>query len=547
LQGIAGLALNAVSGIPIYARNRYYSYLKVTQMRTRRSTCELRLTIEEHVYDSATESFSLERTVEAVLVKQPGSSHKYIGSLLSAGGAILGEFSITWVSRYFRAAKLEIDTIEGAVAPQSITANGQVHSFRSVFEKAGWDLKVKYDEHHIPNTYTGGSVNWTNSQMHQAMQDTRRASANLDSEWLLHLLVVPEEMGSGRGRMYDQIGVNREGVASFSNDGYPAPNSNWGAAEGLLQHDVPQAFLRSACHEVGHGFNMIHQSATGAGEPGSDATVMTVSPGVASFVTANGGTFPDDIEFRFNDHVRHHLVHFPDMIVRPGGASFAAGHSTTVPEADQDRYWYESDELQLAIESEQHNVKLGEPLNLKLKLQNNAGYSITVPECISPEYLYSRITVIDCAGERTLMPTFVMKADSADLCDLKADEAIDAEIAVFWSSKGFAFKQPGKHSIEMQTLWNIDGVPFGVSATLAVWVDAPVSNADNDVASLLLDDEVGIWTMLGGAGHLDQANSRVAAAIKAHPKHAACTQMAKLVQKQASHKTSEKGKTREVA
>ncbi len=523
--------------IPIYSRKLYYSYLKVTQVRTSRRKCNLILTMEEHVYNSSTESFRFKHTVKAVLSRQGGLSNKYSGTLRSTSGAVLGSFSITWVSKYFRAAKLEVDTIQGAVAPQSVSVNGQTHSFRSIFKKAGWDLYVKYDQTNIPNTYTGGSVNWTNSQMHDAMLNTRRANANLDKEWLLHLLVVPENMGSGRGVMYDQIGANREGVASFSNDGYPGPNPNWGTAKDKKQRDVPSAFLRSASHEVGHGFNMMHQSLTWMGETGTDATVMTTSPGVASFVTANGGTFPDDIEFRFNAHVRHHLNHFPDIIVRPGGARWAAGHSTTVPEADLDRYWYESDELQLSVESKKMNIKLGEPLDLKLKLENKAGYIITVPEFISPEYLYSHITVINSAGERKPMPTFVMKTDSGDLSDLEVDGIKEAKTTVFWSSKGFAFNQAGKHTIEVQILWNIDGMPFGISSTLDVWVDAPVVNSDNEVASLLLDDEVGTWVMLGGAGHLDDATSRIAATVKAHPKHSACKHMIKLMKKLPSFKS----------
>ncbi len=528
LRNIENLTPVFAPSIPIFSRKQYYSYLKITDIKTNWWNCDLQLTMEEHVYNSTTESFTLDRTVKAVLAKQTGLSNKYSGTLQTSSGTVLGSFSITWVSRYFRTAKLEVDTIEGAVAPQSVAVAGQTHSFRSIFKTAGWDLKVKYDQTNIPNTYTGGSVNWTSAQMHQAMFDTRKPSANLDREWLLHLLVVPENMGSGRGIMYDQIGANREGVASFSNDGYPSPNSNWGTAEGQLQRDVPAAFLRSASHEVGHGFNMMHQSSIGLGETGTDATVMTTSPGVASFVTSNGGTFPDDIEFRFNAHVRHHLIHFPDIIVRPGGASWAAGHTTTVPETDQERYWYQPDELQLDFESEQQNIKLGEPLNLKVKLQNKTAYTIIVPECISPEYLYSSIAVINTVGERTPMPALVLKPDSAELYDLEKDASKEAEVTVFWSSKGFAFQQPGKHNVGLQILWNIDGVPFGITATTNVWVDAPVSNADNEIASLLLDDEVGCWTMLGGADHLHDANSRITNAIEAHPQHEACIQMSKL-------------------
>jgi hypothetical protein len=56
---------------------------------------------------------------------------------------------------------------------------------------------------------------------------------------------------------------------------------------------VPRAFLRSGCHEVGHGFNQQHQSLVGFGEPGSDNSIMTTTPELADFLAASGtGTFP---------------------------------------------------------------------------------------------------------------------------------------------------------------------------------------------------------------------------------------------------------------
>ena len=54
-------------------------------------------------------------------------------------------------------------------------------------------------------------------------------------------------MGCGRGVMYDSIGVPREGVASFCDDGYPtSESSNFGTAANKKQRDVPRAFLSSA-------------------------------------------------------------------------------------------------------------------------------------------------------------------------------------------------------------------------------------------------------------------------------------------------------------
>ena len=116
--------------------------------------------------------------------------------------------------------------------------------------------------------------------------------------------------------MYDTIGVPREGVASFCDDGYPSSqSSSFGTAANKKQRDVPRAFLRSACHEVGHGFNQIHQEQ----EAGADNSIMTTTPSVADVLGGPPGVFPDDINLAFNEHVRHHLVHFPDPRCGPAG------------------------------------------------------------------------------------------------------------------------------------------------------------------------------------------------------------------------------------
>jgi hypothetical protein len=98
-----------------------------------------------------------------------------------------------------------------------------------------------------------------------------------------------------------------------------------------MQRQIPRAFLRSASHEVVHGFNQIHQEQEG----GADNSIMTTTPSVGNVLgtatTGDPGVFPDDIRLKVNTRVRHHLVHFPDPVVRPGGHTFASWAITPVP------------------------------------------------------------------------------------------------------------------------------------------------------------------------------------------------------------------------
>ena len=79
-------------------------------------------------------------------------------------------------------------------------------------------------------------------------------------------------------------------------------------------------------------------------------TKYTTTPEVADVLggpaSGDPGVFPTDIALRFNRHVRHHLVHFPDIVVHPGGMSFGTGHSATVPESVINRHFYAPEQLE---------------------------------------------------------------------------------------------------------------------------------------------------------------------------------------------------------
>jgi hypothetical protein len=513
--------------IPIYARNRYYSYLKVTNVQYSpiftTGPCQLTLTAQEYVYtqppagsfDGTFPATPGSRTVTIVLEPKSapaGFTSSYFEGTLYEGGVAQGSFTMGWVSNSFRKATLEIDTLVGCVAPTAVPAlsGSGTEDFQTVFATAGWDLNVIYDQVNVP-VPAGVNANtcWSNGDLHNLMSAIRNPATNLDAEWHMHLLVVPATMGCGRGVMYDTIGVPREGVASFCDDGYPSSQSaNFGTAANQQQHNVPRAFMRSACHEVGHGFNQIHQEQ----ENGADNSIMTTTPSVADVLggptTGAPGVFPDNIALQFNDHVRHHLVHFPDIVVRPGGMTFSSGHISVVPETD--RYYFAPQELELKVDLGDTHIELGEPLQLSWTLLNQSSAAIPAPSDISIEAQHTFITVTMPDGRVKPMPSFIIKTEEVKIESLPPKQALQADTRVYWSSKGFAFETPGKYLLEVRIVWTYQGMPFGVLASTDLWVNYPQSPVDNDAASLLLHPQVGMYVALGGgAPHLIEAITRL--------------------------------------
>lgn len=507
--------------IPIYPRDRYYSYLRVTSIQRppvlSTGPCQLTLTAQEYVYTQPPAgSFNGtfppapgSRTVTIVLEPQAapaGFTGSYFAGTLAEDGVTLGTFTMGWISSYFRKATLEIDTLTGSVAPQAVGTE----SFRSIYGAAGWDLNVVYDQVNVPVPAGVTATNcWSNGDLHGLMTSIRNPATNLDAEWHMHLVVVPAKLGCGRGVMYDQIGVPREGVASFSDDGYPTGDStNFGTAANQKQRNVPRAFLRSASHEVGHGFNQIHQEQEG----GADNSIMTTTPSVADVLggpaTGAPGVFPDQINLGFNEHVRHHLVHFPDITVRPGGMTFGSGHSSTVPEAD--RYFFAPDELALELDVKQSHIELGEPLELAWTVTNVSGTTLPVPTDVGVEAQHATITVTDPRDRRRAVPSFVIRTDHVSIAPLDNDKSLSAETRVFWSTLGFAFPEPGKYKVEVRIAWAYGGAPFGVKATADIFVNYPQTEADNRAAAALLHPQVGMYVALGGgAPHLATAVDRI--------------------------------------
>lgn len=199
--------------------------------------------------------------------------------------------------------------------------------------------------------------------------------------------------------MFDTSGSGalapREGAVSYSDDGYPTSDStHFGSAANQEQRNVPRAFLRSASHEVGHGFNQQHQDLTFWGEPGNDNSIMTTSPELADYLYSSGtGVFPDDIHLGFNQHVRHHLIHLSNPAVRPGGMNFGAGHSTQVPQEDADRAEVSSDVLRLSVTTEADRLRLGQPARVRWELTNVSGQTVTLPSDLSLLAQHVRIAV----------------------------------------------------------------------------------------------------------------------------------------------------------
>jgi hypothetical protein len=515
--------------IPVFPRSRYHSYLKVISVSEppvvvpASRPCSLTLVVEQYDYTqppagSFKGSFAAtaSRTATVTLTRDPaspplGAGPRFVGRWVE-GGVDKGAVSMSWVSSFFRRASVEIDTLAGAVAPLPVPDGaGGTEYFDTIYARHGWQLSVVSDQTEVP---VPAGVNptdcWSSANLHALMAGVRRPGTDLDTDWRIHLVVVPGRLGCGRGVMYDQIDVPREGCASFSDDGYPKSDSpNFGNAAERTQREIARAYLRSATHELTHTFNQIHQEQ----ETAADNSIMTTTPSVADVLGGPGtgapGVFPDQINLAVNTTVRHHLVHMPDPVIRPGGWPFASWFGTSVPQAS-DHHQFDASELELTVAGPAGSVVFGQPLELSWTVTNRSDTTLMAPNNVSLEGLFGSMTITDADGRRRPFRSFVIDCETVRLTELLPGDSVTARHRVFWSSDGFAFPRPGSYRIEVAVTWSANGVPVGVQNDTEVFVEYPTSAADNAAAGLVLNAEVGKWVALGGdAYHLTGAADRL--------------------------------------
>lgn len=521
--------------IPIYSRGRYNSYLKGTKAQLvtvvpKGSPCRFTLEFDQFFYTHPGSGFSgsfpstPNRSVRFVLHTTP-TPDLYSGEVYE-GATQIGTGSIRWISPHYRRADLRVNTLTGSATPPSVGGS----DFHTIFADVGWDVTVTDGGTvPLPPALSGVTTTacWSDADLHTLMQSVPGYSpADLDTAWRVHLVAVPAALGCSRGVMFDSsLGadpndVAREGTATFSDDGYPSGEvpdgmggSHYDGAADQQQRNTPRAFLRSATHEVGHAFNQIHQGFEG----GNDNSIMTPTPGVAS-VLGTGGTFPDQINLAFNERVKKHLRHYPDPAVRPGAMDFF-GAAVGAPEP-ADVSWV--DALDVEVTPSSDRVQLGEPITLTWTLTNTSQSPVPVPNRVDVEALIARVSVTDPTGRVTFMrPANVQACFQYEVTSLEPGGTLTGSTTLFWGRDGFAFETSGRHLVEVIALWAVGGLQLAATSETEVFVSFPASDADNEVAALMLSPEVGRAVAAGDITRFERAAERVRAAAAAAGDHPA--------------------------
>ena len=416
-------------------------------------------------------------------------------------------------SRYFHDVDFEFDFAEGVTPLTKINTGDHPNrpatlpvenlKIQHVFERAGFDVETSTGGS-VPLMGAGVGALWSNNEMHDAMQ-TYWSHFDARAQWAFWtFFAAGHEFGNGLGGiMFDDIGPQqRQGTSLFVNSFISVPPAG---------DPNPAAWVRrmifwTACHEMGHAFNLAHSWQKSLVFGGHGPWIPLVDePEVRSFMNypffVSGGTtaFFGDFEFRFSDQELLFMRHAPERFVQQGDALWFDHHGFQEANVSPEPTL----KLELRMNREKPNLEFLEPAVLELKLTNISSEPQIVPENILS--IQDAMTVIvkkQGSPARQFMPF-------ARYCFQKKNKVLGPGEAIYESlfpaadRNGWQIAEPGYYEVQVALhLGNEDLVSNAVNLRVA----PPRGYDEEFLAQDFFSNDVGRILTFDGTRFLNKGN-----------------------------------------
>lgn len=415
-------------------------------------------------------------------------------------------------SVYLRSVRYEQDCQVG-VAPFVSYNTGSLPSgppprtlsVAGAYAEAGIELQTTGAANVIP---APPGATWSDAELHLAMQVQFSLWAN-SPQWSVWLLAAYEhDLGPGLyGIMFDQQGSQRQGCATFSK------------GIGGATADKQRLQLYTYVHELGHCFNLLHSWQKGLATPPAPNRPASLSWMNYPWNFPGGpGAFWSAFPFQFDDLELAHLRHAFRSHVIMGGSPFVTGSALQAPEAFEDPV---EDNSGVALEIRARgSYALGEPVAVEIKLASLDVRGKPVHTLLHPDFGAVQFAVRKPSGNSVVFEPLIEHCAEPEMIVLKPSEPALYESAYLGFGRGgITFDEIGPYQI--RALYAaLDGSQV-VSNVLTLWVRAPLTEADQAVAELLLGDEQGtLFYLLGSdSPYLEQGNESLRQVLDAHAGH----------------------------
>jgi hypothetical protein len=505
-RAVLGAAPSPAAGIPSFAIDKYSQYLRVRTLDDRSSTAGVQLGFEAWQYDRAIGWTNRGILTANLLWKLapaqfPASMDYLEGDIVRANGQAAGRLKLGWIAPRLRKVTVEIDSAAGCEQPAD---NGAGFGWQQLFSLLKWEGLVQFSNNNVAEPAGG---NWSDAALHAAML-LRRDRSDLNAEWRYHMLSVRRTLSSERGVMYDNAGsdannVPREGcaLAAF----WPIPDiAQWGQTRGQRFGASAACFFRAAVHELGHAFGLDHET--------EDLGFMNTTEMIAAGGTA-AKPFPTNVRWAFSPRDTKRLRHWPDILVRPGGARSGFGFAGDAPPVLGDAQQVEPEGLTLAVTPLLGEVPIGAPVRVNIALANQGRKAARVPARLSLKTEYVRGRVIDPSGVARGFSTLMRCIEDHTMRDLRPGESLADDLTLLRGADGPLFPTPGLYTIVVEIIWPIRRARMMVSSETTLFVTNAEGRSHAAAAHRILAvPDVHLVLVIGGE-HLTDGVDAIAEAL----------------------------------
>ena len=444
-----------------------------------------------------------------VVVSRTLFSPKSAEVTFSGGTALAQVLTFKYKSPYFRSVNFEFDCASGVTPVLSYNTSSHPNrpaslpaenlSIATVYRRAGFDVSISGAGDIVPVSEAGADAKWSDMEMHDAMQSHWSKFANAPQSALWTFFAAMHEMGPSLGGiMFDEIGPNhRQGTALFLDSfiknapaGDPAPAAF-----------TDRMIFWTACHEMGHSFNLAHSWQKNLGV---QWIPLTNEPLARSFMNypynVPGGTssFFSDFEFRFSDGELLFMRHAPYRFVQQGNADWFDHHGFEQADLSPEPKF----SLSLEFAQKTNSFDFLEPVVAHLVLKNISGQPQLVNEKLlaSPEHM---TIIIKKRGKpaRELV-SFAQRCWKEN--QIVLNPGADMKDSLFLVGRnGWDIAEPGFYTI--QASLHVAGEDI-VSQPVPVRVAPPKSYEEEYLAQDFFSQDVGRVLNFDGSRYLKLAN-----------------------------------------
>ena len=384
---------------------------------------------------------------------------------------------------------LAIDTAAHPNRPATLPAESL--TIQKVFQRAGFDVTTSVGGL-VP--YVGANTLWSDQEMHDAMQLHWSRFANAPQWAIWVFFAALHESGSNLGGiMFDDIGTqHRQGTALFTDSFISqAPPGDLAPAAW-----VQRMIFWTACHEMGHSFNLAH-----SWDKSVEGWIpMADEPEVRSFMNypflVNGGeaAFFSDFPFRFSEQELLFMRHAPVRFVQMGNAAWFDHHGFQEAAVTE----RPGLELSLRVSRDRPVFEFMEPVALELKLKNVSGRPQIVDRGVLAPDAITLIIKKEGREARQFVP-FARRCVAPDPVVLEAQAPKDAIYGSVLGSvglNGWDLAEPGRYLLQAAVHVGDEDI---VSAPLVLRIEPPASRREEFLAQDLFTEEAGRVLAVGGS------------------------------------------------